>query len=460
MKLLRWLVVIVALLGINVCAQETNQSEMARLQTIYLDNLKKLEEKYNTQTTNLPAEYDKELNVLEASLAKQKNLDGVLAVQREKDRRKAEPTPLIPDDAIVKTPTELKTLQEKYKNIPHMIIAEHTKEYVSLSNAYIAYLEKAKGILTQNMKINEALEYKNEIENVKTIIAGMLPKEMLKTNVVAVVSNKVAMLPVDDKLPVEKVESQNQSTNSVVIDLGDGVKMEFAFIPKGEFMMGSTNREDMDLSCAWTGSKAPAHYELYHKVKLTRDYWMGIYEVTQEQWEKIMGNNPSKSVGVKQPVEQVDWYDCQKFIDKLNKNSAGSKIPRTYCFRLPTEAEWEYACRAGTTTRYNTGDEESDLNNAKSKGKPSLAGTAQPNKWGLYDMHGNVAEWCLDWAGDYDKKKVINPTGSVTGNCKIWRGGSWASIKMQCRSSYRYTMCGPQTKHGTVGFRVVIGVKQ
>jgi formylglycine-generating enzyme required for sulfatase activity len=449
MKTLRWLVVLTIILSsINVIAQETNKSDLARLQSIYMDNLKKLEDKYNTQATNAPSEYDKELNALETSMAKQSNLDGVLAVQKEKERRKTETN--LTFNAIVETPKELKALQEKYKNLPQIIFEAHTKEYISLSNTYISYLEKTKASLTQNMRIADALEYKNEIEAIKSLIATMVPKETPKTNVAIliqtnnVVTNQVAMLPVNDKLPVEKVEAV--PTNSLVIDLGNNIKIEFAFIPRGEFMMGSPLSE-IDRNVG----------ELQHKVKLTRDYWMGIYEITQEQWEKVMSNNPSKSVGAKQPVEQVSWYDCQEFINKLNKRVSEFKIPRTYCFRLPTEAEWEYACRAGTTTRFNTGDEESDLDKA---GWMSVhpVGTKQANAWGLYDMHGNVWEWCSDWAGAYNSKNNVNPTGKDKSNCKIRRSGIQSAVF--CRSSSRNTSTIPQTKSFDLGFRLVIGVKQ
>jgi len=462
MKLLKWLVIsMVVLSSINVIAQETNKSDMTRLQGIYAENLKKLEDKYNTLKETLPAEYDKELNALETALAKQSNLDGVLAIQKEKERRKSEPTNLT-FNAVVEAPKELKALQEKYKNLPQVIVEAHTKEYVTLSNTYISHLERAKATLTQNMKIAEALEYKNEIENVQKIIAGMLPKEDPKTNVVAVValtnavvSNKVAMLQVDDKLPVEKIEPV--LTNSLTIDLGDGIKMEFAFIPHGEFMMGSNNKEDKEKAYYWITAEKAIDLEFYHKVKLTKNIWMGKYEVTQEQWEKVMGDNPSKNVGKNMPVEQVNWDDCQDFISKLNKRVSEFKIPKTYCFRLPTEAEWEYACRAGTTTRYNTGDEESDLKKAGwCDGITHPVGTKQANNWGLYDMHGNVWEWCSDWAGAYDKKKIINPTGASSGDCKIRRGSN--GIPLHCRSSFRNTSTSYNSR-STIGFRLVIGAK-
>jgi len=151
---------------------------------------------------------------------------------------------------------------------------------------------------------------------------------------------------------------------------------------------------------------------------------MGKYEVTQEQWEAVMGNNRSKTKGAKLPVTDVSWEDCQEFIKKLNENTKGG-------YRLPTEAEWEYACRAGTTTEYSFGDKitpkdgnyhDSEIN------KPVAVGSYKPNAFGLYDMHGNVFEWCNDCYAKYPAGAVTDPKGPATGTYRVLRGGSFLNL--------------------------------
>lgn len=181
------------------------------------------------------------------------------------------------------------------------------------------------------------------------------------------------------------------------------INYRMVYIPPGTFMMGSPSNEPERSSD-----------EKQHKVTLTKGFYMGATEVTQSQWREIMGNNPSSFKGDNLPVEQVSWNDCQEFIRKLNSHEGGNK------YRLPTEAEWEYACRAGTATPFYTGDcISTDQANYDgnypvpgcSKGRYRQttieAASFSPNAWGLYDMHGNVWEWCRDWYGDY-------PSGHVT----------------------------------------------
>jgi len=166
----------------------------------------------------------------------------------------------------------------------------------------------------------------------------------------------------------------------------------------------------------------------------------------------VVGNNSSRFTGDgRLPVEQVSWDDCQEFIRKLNSKGEGT-------FRLPTEAEWECSCRAGTTTIYYFGDEESRFgdygwHNENSEGKTHLVGGKQPNPWGLYDMHGNVWEWCQDWYGDYPSGEEIDPTGPSSGLFRVFRGGSWNDSLEYCRSvdRYRYT---PEHRNSLLGFRL------
>jgi formylglycine-generating enzyme required for sulfatase activity len=235
-------------------------------------------------------------------------------------------------------------------------------------------------------------------------------------------------------LPVEKA-----------IDLGDGVKLELVLIPAGRFRMGSQKNE-----------KDRSYDEKQHWVVITKPFYMEKYEVTQEQWKKVIGANPSTFKTANNPVEMISWDDSQGFLRKLN--ALGKERGQ---FRLPTEAEWEWACRAGTRTRFCSGDDDEALTgyawfDANSANSTHPVGTRKPNAWGLYDMHGNVWEWCADWYGedDYTKSPRHDPTGPITGSNRVSRGGSWFNYSEGCRSSYHgfYT---PTKGTPCVGFRMI-----
>ena len=205
--------------------------------------------------------------------------------------------------------------------------------------------------------------------------------------------------------------------------LAEDVRLEMVLIPAGTFLMGSPASE-----------KGRHDGETQHEVTLTQPFYMGKYEVTQEQWEAVIGHNPSiKTKGAKFPVTDVSWGACQAFIKKLNAKTNGR-------YRLPSEAEWEYACRAGTSTAYSVGDEitPKDANYAGSKiEKPVAVGSYRPNAFGLYDMHGNVSEWCEDGYARYPDGAVTDTKGAATGIGPVVRGGSFRSDVSKARSSNR-----------------------
>lgn len=174
----------------------------------------------------------------------------------------------------------------------------------------------------------------------------------------------------------------------------------------------------------------------FHRVTISKDFYLGKYLVTQAQWEAIMENNPSHFKGAKWPVENVSWEDCQLFIEKLNYQT-GRNI-----YRLPTEAEWEHACRAGSISLYSFGDDKKRLaehawfsGNAGDTTHP--VGQKIPNPWGFYDMYGNVWEWCQDWYAPYPKGLVIDPEGPASGTDRVLRGGGWYDGALRCRSGFR-----------------------
>ncbi|NBT63139.1 MAG: formylglycine-generating enzyme family protein [Planctomycetia bacterium] len=251
-----------------------------------------------------------------------------------------------------------------------------------------------------------------------------------------------------------------------VIDLGNDVKLEMVLIPAGKFKMGFTKKEmenlkveiqeyfkkilkkelekeyldAVDLIISWQGEQ--------HEVSLTKPYYMGKYEVTQEQYEAVMGKNPSDIKGAKLPVTNVSWLDCKEFIKKLNDKTNGG-------YRLPTEAEWEYACRAGTTTAYSFGEKitPKDANYDDSKIEKAVAvGSYQPNAFGLYDMHGNVWEWCEDWHGEYPFAETYQKE-PATGENRVLRGGSFFADASGARSSFRGNFA-PTYRFVSTGFRL------
>jgi formylglycine-generating enzyme required for sulfatase activity len=189
-------------------------------------------------------------------------------------------------------------------------------------------------------------------------------------------------------------------------------------------------------------------------VTLTKPFELGVYEVTQEQYEKVKGTNPSSSKGPQNPVEKVSWEDAVEFCRKLSELPEEKAAGRVY--RLPTEAEWEYACRAGTTTAYSFGDDESQLRDYAwfSGNATHPVGQKKPNPWGLYDMHGNVWEWCQDSYGAFPQGLATDPKGPSSGSYRVYRGGSWNLTVRLCRSSSR-SRCSPSYHFGYLGFRVV-----
>ena len=219
----------------------------------------------------------------------------------------------------------------------------------------------------------------------------------------------------------------------LIINLGKNIHIEMVLIPAGKFMMGSKKGQADPFE---NEVNPPPENECpQHEVTLTKPFYLGKYEVMQEQWFEIMGANPSKYKGRTLPVTDVSWDDCQKFIEKLNSKMTG-------LYRLPTEAEWEYACRAGTTTAYSFGDEitPKDANYKDSKiGKLVAVGSYNPNAFGLYDMHGNVWEFCQDWDGVYSAGSVTDPKGPSPSGYRVIRGGSFDYIdKSPPRSSIRW----------------------
>jgi formylglycine-generating enzyme required for sulfatase activity len=252
----------------------------------------------------------------------------------------------------------------------------------------------------------------------------------------------------------------------LVVHLPKGVKMEFIRIEAGEFFMGS-HESDHD---------AQNNEKPQHRVRITKDFYLGKYPVTQEQFQAVMGKNPSgfssqrfpkgargEATDARHcPVESVSWDAASEFCAALTREDGRRK------FRLPTEAQWEYAARAGTGTRYSYGNSSADLPlyawfKENSDLRTNEVGTRKPNPWGLYDMHGNVRQWCADRMDQfgfgpssyYAQSPREDPKGPEKGQMRVLRGGSWADPPLVCRSASRAGL-DPSSSHYTIGFRVCI----
>jgi formylglycine-generating enzyme required for sulfatase activity len=246
----------------------------------------------------------------------------------------------------------------------------------------------------------------------------------------------------------------------VELELAPGVVTRLRWIPPGRFLMGSPEDEAGRLE-----DEGPQHW-----VTLTEGYWLADAPCTQAEWQAVMGTAPSNPKWLDLPVEQVSWNECQSFCERMRERFSGLQA------RLPSEAEWEYACRATTTSAFNDGSPCTQPKgkdpallklgwfSENSKGKTHDVRGFAPNQWGLYDIHGNVWEWCADWSGNYTAADRVDPTGADrvdptgadSGQGRVSRGGSWFSPAWYCRSAFR---CGwrPGDRNDHLGFRLASG---
>jgi formylglycine-generating enzyme required for sulfatase activity len=241
-------------------------------------------------------------------------------------------------------------------------------------------------------------------------------------------------------------------------EIANSIGMKLKLVPSGTFMMGSATKQ------AGSGDD-----ERQVKVTLSKPFYLGVYEVTQDEYTKVMGENSSffqKEVignidSRRLPVEQVSWEEAVEFCKRLSEMEAEKKSQRVY--RLPTEAEWEYACRAGTETAFHFGEREDRLSEfawfaSNAQRMTHAVGAKKPNAWGFFDMTGNAWEWCQDRYGEYPVGSVTDPTGTKESEFRVLRGGSWYHDATFCRSSSRYRAVASD-RHN-FGFRVALTVKE
>jgi formylglycine-generating enzyme required for sulfatase activity/serine/threonine protein kinase len=257
--------------------------------------------------------------------------------------------------------------------------------------------------------------------------------------------SRLAMLK---KVEGETAEPKPTETSDEPIDLQEtlvnSIGIELKLIPAGAFTMGQAG-SDSD--------------ETPHEVTLTQPFYIGVYEVTNAQWQRVMGSVPrNREDGDDLPVANVSWDDANEFCRRLSALAEEKQAGRVY--RLPTEAEWEYACRAGTTKQWSFGEDESRLGDyawfgGNSDGQTHAAGTKKPNAWGLFDMHGNVWEWCSDWYGGHGEGEVTDPQGPSRGIGRVIRGGSWDDAAGNCGSANRGRDV-PSSRIVILGFRLAL----
>lgn len=248
----------------------------------------------------------------------------------------------------------------------------------------------------------------------------------------------------DASVATPHADAPTSLPKSVRLDLGGGLFMDFVLIPAGRFQRGSPEEVGDE-------DETPRR-----EVSLTQPFYLGVFEVTQEQWTRVMGDNPSHFKGLKHPVDSVSWDECQRFLAKLTA-LVGRRVA------LPTEAQWEYACRAGTDSRWFFGEKAEALGEyawfaENSGGQTHPVGQKKPNAWGVCDLYGNLGEWCADWyANPYLRTPSQDPQGPVRGVSRCIRGGAWGDSPGSARSAYRNAN-GPDGANDGIGFRCLLPV--
>ena len=348
-------------------------------------------------------------------------------------------------------------------------IKERSELFLSLLNELDAFLRPML-IKLQDCIEKEGVDYKSYSLKTKQFIAALVStvqamKAMLDT---PLLDEKGALMEESRKIgdsvngflatgQMNEIRQQLGVETKKTMKLQEGIPtIELIYVAPGSFSMGSAEE----------GADARFGDAPLHNVTLTKGYWLGKYEVTQEQYEAIMGRNPADAKGAKRPVEHVSWDDAKEFCKKLNEINAGA-LPSGYEFDLPTEAQWEYACRAGTTTMYSWGNalngDKANCDGTVPYGtekegvflvRTTPVGSYLPNPWGFYDMHGNVWEWCRDWHAPYDGD-ATDPVGPDNGEWRVIRGGGLDSSAVSCSSAQR-SSTEPTNDVYCLGFRVAL----
>ncbi|MCB1064149.1 MAG: SUMF1/EgtB/PvdO family nonheme iron enzyme [Verrucomicrobiae bacterium] len=388
----------------------------------------------NTPLTEFNAKYRGYLEKQKSEYQQQGNLEAMLGVEEELERFDS----ALPDgDETVSTFPELKRLQEIYRKQ----LTARKKQLSPQRLALIADYKKRAADLAANWT------REGKIEEAKLALAETKHLAAMEKEIEQAEATGEAMASSTAKQGPDKFAGQTAGE-----EMKNGPGMKLCWIPAGTFTMGSPEDE----------SERQAEKEAQVEVTLSEGFWMGKYEVTQKEYENIAGINPAsfKEVGKNAPVENVSWEDAIAFCEKLTEQEQKKgKLPKGWAFTLPTEAQWEYACRAGEKGPFSGGaPDEVAWHKGNSVGKTHEVGEMKPNAWGLHDMHGNVREWCLDqFAAELAGGE--NPRGPDDGSGRIGRGGSWGNDARFCRSAYRY-WDQAFYRSNVLGFRCVVSPTQ
>ncbi len=343
---------------------------------------------------------------------------------------------------------------------------------VALGDGWWALAETKDGLAKERLRERAAVWYRLAAPKVSGIVKSKvemriseIPKERLEQLPAPRLSPPRSSPPPMAAAPFDPQQANGHQRAwakhlGIPVETTNSIGMKFVLIPPGEFDMGSTQEEVDRLLGEARQDNLPEQYiqrlageAPRHRVRITRAFYLGVCEVTQGQWEAVMSANPSTFKGASNPVEKVTWDEATEFCKKLS-----AKEGKTY--RLPTEAEWEYACRAGTTAVYSFGDDESQLGeyawfDGNSGRTTHSVGQMKPNPFGLYDMYGNVYEWCQDWYGEYSSDAATDPQGPTGGLSRVFRGGSWFRGAGNCRAASRRRF-EPRLRGSDRGFRVAV----
>lgn len=355
------------------------------------------------------------------------------------------------------------SIQLLYQSYCHILLNElNPMEEITtdeISNSLLEYSEilKSNGLLIEDSIVNKFNQITYTLEDPSPdseVLANCLndAKFIFEYYIESYKSKNINQkAPLQEENQSQVIEDKKKTKSTVISkNFTNSIKMEFSLIPPGEFVMGAlpTDKDAND-------DESPIH-----KVRITKSFYISKFLTTQGNWKSIMNNNPSffKKLGDDNPIERVSWYLIQDFIKRLNEKE---KLKPKEGYRLPTEAEWEYVCKAGSSTKYyhsNKSDllEEYAWFSYTSNRSTQVVGTKKPNAFGIYDMLGNVREWCHDWYDPkyYQKSPVNDPQGPAKGEFKTMRGGSWHCVPRLTRTTQRYHHI-PSSKSFLIGFRLV-----
>ncbi|MDR1867596.1 MAG: SUMF1/EgtB/PvdO family nonheme iron enzyme [Treponema sp.] len=345
---------------------------------------------------------------------------------------------------------ELTHIQQERTDIEE----QHTQQLEILKEKKIQLEKEHQQFIDEKARARAALDHEREAFKAEQRRRSADKKRLIVGIIVFLLVTLINILV----LIMNTVSSKPANSREVSRDIPENINVpsSMVWVPAGTFIMGSP----------WFEMRRHSD-ETQHQVSITRDFFIGKYEVTQQEWQTYMSNNPSDSHGSTFPVENISWYEA---IAYCNMRSSDEGLKPVYIsdgetiiadweangYRLPTEAEWEYACRAGTTTTFSTGKTISSRHARfnSNRGQTVSVGTFEPNAWGIFDMHGNVWEWCWDWYGSYERDEQVNPSGPDSGRGRVARGGSYGNYAQLVRSANRASFSAT-SRLKTLGFRLV-----